>query len=150
MRTALAIGMTAVVVFVLGASALSGQQPAPASKVKPVDANVREAYQERVKAARDVVASIDQRLEAGEALTPAMIELQAATYKRLADAESEAAPDRAGRVTAAGQHIRRCELLLNVTDERFKAGLDVSTVQVNQAKYHLADAKVMLAEAMAP
>src|SRR5687768_15363551 len=153
MRSTPAFATAAFVVLIGTAHALRGgqaQDAAPAAAVQPaVDVNVREAYQERVKAARDVVASLDQRIEAGEAQTPTMLDLQALSYKRLAQAEMAAAPDNAGRVEAAGQYLRRCEQLLKVTDSRFRHGLDASRFQLEQARYHLADAKVTLAEAMA-
>jgi hypothetical protein len=156
MRKALALG-TAVFFTLLGtAHALRGgqaQDAAPAAvqagAQAPGDVNVREAYQERLKAARDVVASLDQRIEAGEAQTPTLLDLQALSYRRLAEAEMAAAADDAARVAAAGQYLLRCEHLLKVTDSRFRHGLDTSKFQVDQARYHLADAKVTLAEAMA-
>ena len=146
MRSSLAIATAAVIVTIVCIRAVHGEGEQDAAR--PADVIVREAYQERVKAARDVLASIDQRLEAGEALGPSMLDLQATSFKRLADAEIAAAADKGGRIEAAGQHVRRCEELLTITDTRFKAGLDTSKVQLDQAKYHLADAKVMLAEAM--
>ena len=155
----ISLPVAVAVVFVglaslLGTHALrAAQQQAPqaqppAQKAAP-DAALRELYRERVKAARDVVKVIEQRVEAGEALTPTMIDLQAQSFLRLAEAEMAAADDNAGRVTAAGQYVRRCEHILKVVDSRFQAGLDASMVQVNQAKYHVADAKVRLAETMA-
>jgi hypothetical protein len=160
MRNPLVIAAAVVFVLIGAAQALRGGQgqdaapaapaaPAQAPAQAPVDVNIREAYQERLTAAREVVASIDKRLDAGEAQTTTFLEFQAQAYKRLADAEIAAAADKAARVAAAGQHLRRCEQMLKVIDARFKHGLDASLINVQQAKYHLADAKVTLAEAMA-
>ena len=152
MRKTMSVAVMVLVGIVAGHHALRAQQapqpPAPANAAGPAPA-LRELYQERVKAARAVIEVLDQRFEAGEALTPTMIDLQHESFRRLAEAETAAAEDKAGRVTAAGQYVRRCEQILKIIESRFQHGLDTSKVQVNQAKYHLSDAKVRLAEAMA-
>ena len=153
MRTAVTLGFITLAGIAFSAHALRGQQPPPGQPAAPRAANgaagpLRELYQDRLKAARDVVSALERRLEAGEAMTPTMVALQSEAYRRVAEAEAAAAGDNAGRIAAAGQYVRRCEQVLKIVEARHKAGLDVSNVQVAQAQYHLADAKVMLAEAL--
>lgn len=121
--------------------------PAAAAANGAKTVSLRELYEERAKAAREVVESLDKRVEAGEALTPTLIELQANAYERLAGAEAVAAGDKAGRVAAAGAFVERCEKMQKVVDSRFRAGLDVSRFQVSQMRYRVADARVKLGEA---
>lgn len=149
MRHTLAVGLIMVAGLAFSAHALRGQQQPAAPPANGAQANLRELYQERLEAARDVVTVLEQRLEAGEALTPTMVALQIEAYRHVAQAEADATGDKAGRIAAAGRYVRRCEQVVNILDTRHKAGVDVSSLQVKQAQYHLADAKVMLARAMA-
>ena len=100
-------------------------------------------------AARETLAALQERLDAGEALTPSMIELQCQSSRRLCLAEQAIAGDKVGREKAAAEHLGRTKTYHLVLVQRWKAGLDVSRVQVTQALYFLREAELWVAEAKA-
>ena len=119
--------------------------PAAPAAGAPGDA-VRQTADARVKAAMEVVAVIDQRLEAGEALTPTMVELKAVAQRRVAEARIDAATSREERLKAAREHIEQIRAFAEILKKRYEAGLDVSRVQLAQANYYVADAEYVVAK----
>ena len=107
---------------------------------------VRQTADARVKAAMEVVATIDHRLEAGEALTPTMVELKAASQRRVAEARIDAAASREERLKAAREHVGQVREFAGILKKRYEAGLDVSRVQLAQANYYVADAEYVVAK----
>lgn len=98
-----------------------------------------------MQAAEKVLTALGQRIQAGEALTPAVLELQGRSMRRLADARIDAADDAAGRVRAAEQYVQQCRDMLAMLERR--RGQDVTSVQMAQGECDLADAEYMLAKA---
>ena len=107
---------------------------------------VRQTADARVKAAMEVVVTIDQRLDAGEALTPTMVELKAAAQRRVAEARIDAATSHGERLKAAREHIEQVRAFADILEKRYEAGLDVSRVQLAQANYYVADAEYVVAK----
>ena len=108
--------------------------------------SVRQTADARVKAAMEVVATIDQRLEAGEALTPSMVELKGAAQRRVVEARIDAAATREERLKAAREHIEQVRAFAEILKKRYEVGLDVSRVQLAQANYYVADAEYVVAK----
>ena len=137
--------LAAVIVFGTGVGVTldvaRGQAAAPAA----AGAALREKAVARVRAAEKVLAVLEQRVQAGEALTPAVLELQGRSMRRLADARIDAADDAAGRVRAAEQYVQQCRDMLAMLERR--RGQDVTGFQMAQAECDLADAEYMLAKA---
>ena len=150
MRNWIVIAALLVVGFVLGSRGLWGELPKDVGAPKVVGGELKGFRTKRVEAARDVVAELQKRIEAGEPLTPEFLRLQGDAFEQLADSEIAVADNAGGRVAAAENYVERCSAILKMVDSRFAAGLDVSKVQVSQAKYQLADAQCMLAEVKAP
>jgi hypothetical protein len=141
---ALFIGLALAVPAIRGDQPKGGTRGAAGAAL--VGADLQKLRQARVEAARDVVAELEKRMEAGEAVTPTFIDLLAESRKRLAEAEVAAAAGQRDRIAAAQRYVERSRETLDLVQARFQAGVDVSRVQVSQAKYRLADAECTLAE----
>jgi hypothetical protein len=122
-------------------------------KDKDAPQEVREAEQRAkvalLDAAREVWTSLKQRLDADEALTPELVELQFQASRRLCEAEKEVDASKPAALKALRAHLDRAKALYTLLDQRFKAGLDVSRVQVSQAAYYVEEAKLWLVRAEA-
>ena len=81
-------------------------------------------------AAADVLKGDNERMEAGEPLTPTFTELMFEWSRRAHNAQVAAAPAKDLRIKAAQEHLGRVRDLHRVVEQRFCAGLDVSRVQV--------------------
>jgi hypothetical protein len=100
-------------------------------------------------AAADVLQALSQRMEAGEALTPGFAESIFEWSRRVHGAQVVAAPARDLRIKAAQEHLARVRDLRLTLEQRFRAGLDVSRVQVAQATYYLREAELWVIQAQA-
>jgi len=100
----------------------------------------------RVTAAQEVVDALQRREQEREPLTPTFIELRAVSRRRLAEAQIEATNDPAARLRIAQQYAKESRDYLQVLINRMMARTDVSSLQVAQWKYHLADAEYLLAK----
>ena len=100
-------------------------------------------------AAADVFKALGERMEAGEPLTPTFTELMFEWSRRAHNAQVAAAPAKDLRIKAAQEHLARVRDLHRVVEQRFRAGLDVSRVQVAQATYYLREAELWLLQAQA-
>ena len=106
--------------------------------------SVQVAAENRVKAAQDLLDSIDVRIRAGEPLTLSLVDLKASALRHLAEAKIDAAGDRTSRVLAAEQYVQQCRELLKMLEARRE--MDVSNTQLAQGKLHLANAEYVLAK----
>ena len=104
------------------------------------------AHRELVVAARDAWDVLWLRVEAGEALTPTFVELVCQSSRRLCFAERETAKGQAPLGKSLREHLERMKTLHAMLDHRFRTGLDVSRLQVAQAKYFLREAELWVAQ----
>jgi hypothetical protein len=111
------------------------------------DSKLKQLAQARLAAAKEVLAALDVRIQAGEALTPTFLDVQATWYKRECEAALDAAADRAGRIAAVQAYHERADKLLMTLKSR--VGQDITRVQLLQGEYLLADAKYWLAKVTA-
>ena len=102
--------------------------------------------QELVRHSRQTLAVQQQRMEGSEALTPAFIELLCEWSRRVCRAEMAVAGGNAARRKAADEHSSRMKELHSTLKDRFEKGIDVSRVQVSQARYFVAEAELWLEE----
>ena len=101
--------------------------------------------QARVKAAENVLTSLEKRIEGqAEPFTPSFIELLARCHRRLAEARIEATDDPAARVRAAEQYLEQSRRTLAMLEARRKVGADVTYVEVALGTYEVADAEYLL------
>jgi uncharacterized Zn finger protein len=142
--TALLCVSIALLVTRVPGDAVANQDPPPADA-----ARARASKQAMRDAARDVVKALEERTEAGEAMTPAFIELMSAASRRLCFAEEATAADKDAWAKALKDHLDRAKALHAMLDQRFRAGLDVSRVQLAQAKYSLSEAELWVAQGKA-
>lgn len=128
--------------------AVTTNRKARAADAQPAAAiqhgSVQVAAENRVKAAQDLLDSIDVRIRAGEPLTLSLVDLKASALRHLAEAKIDAAGDRTGRVLAAEQYVQQCRELLKMLEARRE--MDVSNTQLAQGKLHLANAEYLLAK----
>jgi hypothetical protein len=109
----------------------------------------RRAAAALLDAAREVWRSLKQRADAGEAPAPEFVELQFQSSRRLCEAERQVDPSKPVTLKALRAHLDRVTSLHTLLDQRFKAGIDVSRVQVSQAAYYVEEAKLWLVRAEA-
>jgi hypothetical protein len=145
MRWTISMVAIALLGLAAGSAVLLANQKSP-TEGAAVDAALKTHQKERVQAARDLVAELQKRLDAGEALTPTFTQLQMDAFERLAKAEVAAADNARDRIAAVERYVERCREVLRVVEARHANGLDVSSVQLHQARYQLADAQCMLEE----
>jgi RNA polymerase sigma factor (sigma-70 family) len=112
----------------------------------PTPTQLRQRAEARVQAAQEVVAALDARARANEPLLPPFVELRAMANRRLTEARIDATDDLAARFRFAEQHVQQCRDTLAMLKLRMGAGGDVSSVQVAQMGYHLADAEYLVAK----
>jgi hypothetical protein len=98
-------------------------------------------------AASDVLKALNERIGAGEALTPSFAELMFEWSRRVHNAQVAAAPAKDLRLKSAQEHLARVRDLHRIIEQRFRAGLDVSRVQVAQATYYLREAEMWVMQA---
>jgi hypothetical protein len=125
---------------------LTGRHPA-SGQVAPKPAPPQAAAV--AAAAADVLKGLNERMEAGEAMTPSFADLMFEWSRRVHDAQIAAAPAKDLRVKAAQEHLARVRDLHRTLEQRFRAGLDVSRVQVAQATYYLREAEMWVFQAQA-
>ncbi len=111
----------------------------------PTDAE-KAARRALVDAAREAWETLQQRVEAGEAVTPSLVELVCQASRRWCLAEVEDAGDDAARAKARSKHVDRIKAFHDMLTNRFQAGLDVSRIQVAQATYFLREAELWVAQ----
>ena len=145
MKCAFASGRTVAFLLVTIAALLAGvaHYVAAQEERKPPSALRREISD----AAADVVKSLRQRVDAGEALTPTLVEVMFEWSRRVYLSGVAADPARDARAQAAREHLARVKELHQVLEARFQQGIDVSRVQVAQATYYLREAELWVAEA---
>ena len=119
---------------------------APALRDDRAETAAREAL---VDAARTAWREATKRADAGESLTPTFVELLCQLSRRLCRAEQLARPAKEARIKSAQEHLDRVKPLHDTLDQRFKAGIDVSAVQVKQARYFLREAELWVAQSRA-
>jgi hypothetical protein len=140
-----AVAVLAVVTFLgTGAVVTSDDARGQNAAASATGAHVREKAQARARAAEKVLAALEARVQAGDAITVAFLDLQAGWMRRLAEARIDATDDSAARVRAAEQHVQKCRDMQAMLERR--KGQDVSNVQLAQGEYHLADAEYLLAK----
>ena len=120
--------------------------PPARGEQRPTDAK-KAARRALVDAAREAWEGLRLRLEAGEAITPSLVELVCQASRRWCLAEIDNAADDAARDKARGGHLDRIKSFHELLMKRFQAGLDVSRVQVAQATYFLREAELWVARA---
>jgi hypothetical protein len=101
-------------------------------------------------AARDAAgesAGLLARLHADEPLTPEFVERMCESSRKLCAAEVAAEPVQPFRVKALRNHLARMTSFHSILEARFKAGLDVSRVQMAQVSYFVREAETWLARA---
>lgn len=128
------------------ARAQTAPGPSANSAVQPGGDPIREKLLARVKAAEEIVAKVNERMQAGEPMTPTFIDLLGTFHRRLADSRIELATDHESRLKAAEQYVEQSTRLLGVVKKRFDAGVEVSRIQLAQAEYYVADAECLLAK----
>jgi hypothetical protein len=90
--------------------------------------------------------TLQQRLEAGEAVTPSVVELMCQASRRwclaeIDDVSVDATPDK-----ARANHLDRIKSFHAMLTKRLEVGLDVSSVQVAQATYFLREAELWVVQ----
>jgi hypothetical protein len=113
---------------------------------RPTEAE-KAARRALVDAAREAWETLQQRVDAGEAVTPSLVELVCQASRRWCLAEIDDAADDATRDNARSKHVERIKAFHDMLTKRFQAGLDVSRVQVAQATYFLREAELWVAQA---
>ena len=121
-------------------------RPGKAPQDDRPEAAAREAL---VEAARVAWRESKKRADAGEAMTPTFVELMCQSSRRLCRAEQLARPAKEARIKSAQEHLDRMKPLHDTLDQRLKAGIDVSAVQVKQAKYFVREAELWVAQSRA-
>jgi hypothetical protein len=122
---------------------------APAGKAPQDDRAEAAAREALVESATVAWRESKKRADAGEAMTPTFVELLCQSSRRLCRAEQLARPAKDARVKSAQEHLDRMKPLHDTLDQRFKAGVDVSAVQVAQAMYFLREAELWVAQSSA-
>ncbi len=116
--------------------------PKTASASAAPDSDVQRALDANVAASQEAWEELQKRAQAGEALTPAFVQLQMDTAKRVYDATVLTTNDSSDRVSAAEKYLARLNGLADTLEKR--RGQDVTTVQISQAKMMIAEAKLQL------
>jgi broad specificity polyphosphatase/5'/3'-nucleotidase SurE len=137
---AAAIGAT-----ILGAGAMAISSRAQGAAPAAVEGDLREKSATRVKAAEQLVQSLQTELDVGNVpLTPDFVERKLMADRRLAEARTEAADDRDARLQAAEVYVEGCRNMLKML--KLRKGQDVVVSGVAQGNYFLADAEYLLAK----
>jgi hypothetical protein len=128
----------------LSADALAAQE---APQADP--ARIKAAREGMRDAARETIKALQERTDAGEAMTPAFIDLLSDASRRLCLAEEAVAADNVSRTKPLNDHLDRAKKLHAMLDQRYRAGIDVSRVQLSQAKYSVSEAELWIAQGKA-
>ena len=131
---------SAAIVVTLGILAAAGISAAQDERKPP------QLRREVAAAAADVNKALVERMEAGEALTPTFVDLMFEWSRRQYQSSVTADAGREAKAQAAREHLKRADDLYRTLNARFINGLDVSRVQVSQAKYYLREAELWVAE----
>jgi hypothetical protein len=145
------IAAVAAVISILGSGAivgiLHGFADTPCAAAAALGDNGAERLRDkaiaRVRAAEKLLDKLEQRQEADEALTPSFVELKAAAQRRLADARIDASEDAESRIREAEEYVSACRKMVGLLNALHETGGDVTSVQVAQAAYYLADAEYL-------
>jgi hypothetical protein len=121
------------------------QDDPPRSDAAAESAEEAKARAGMLEAARALWKSLEQRVEADEPLTPEFVDLLCGVSRRLYFSEVAGATAKDARLKSANAHLVRMQHLHDLIDKRFRAGLDVSRVQLAQATYFLREAGLWVA-----
>lgn len=138
--------LTLGVGLVVGTTRHPPAQAAVAAEAKSDAA--KKLVAQRVEICEALLKSVDDREHNGfQPISPEYVRYKGNLLRRLADAElAAAAGDRAARAKAAEAYVGRGKALLRTVEERFKAGADVNDTQVQEARYTVNDAELLVEE----
>jgi hypothetical protein len=121
------------------------QDDPPRGDVAAEGAEEAKARAGMLDAARTLWDSLQQRVEADEPLTPEFVDLLCDVSRRLYFSEVAGVAAKDAHVKSANGHLGRMQDLHDLIEKRFRAGFDVSRVQLAQATYFLHEARLWVA-----
>ena len=136
------VGVVAIAASLLTVQLLWGGEPRPAQQP---NARVAALRQERVAIAKQALEVLEQQRDKG---VGGEVGEFGQWERKLFDAETEAAADRAGRVAAAERYVDSARKRAERVQKMYESGL-VPKADVLSAKYDLAGAECALEEAKA-